>query len=194
MANQTTPPKSSKAQQKSPAPNPDMKTASADDGLPDFSTWTPLQIGFAPYWHPEPGKKFYGELIARDERDPEFTRYLVRTLRTETCRRGPNNDDTEKGAIGEEVIVNKGDTFSISVYFSLAEEFNFHLYYADKTGNHVPILVEAEKKVRTKKGQDVWLWKVLCEPTVKKQLDGKRDDYRRFVTGTDEENRPELES
>lgn len=179
---------------KNPAPNKGTQAKANEEELPDFSKWTPLQIGFAPYWHPEPGKRFFGEIVQRDDRDPEFVRYLVKTHKTEECRRGPNNDDTAKGAVGEKVIVNKGDTFSISVYYSLADEFDFHLFFAEKTGRHVPILVEALKTVKTKGGQDVWQWRVLVSPEDKQALDGRRDEYRRFKTGEGDGGRPELEA
>ena len=167
-----------------------------DSDLPDFTKWSALQIGYAPYWHPEAGKKFYGEIIAKDERDPEFVRYQIRNMKSqESCRRGPNNDDTSKGAIGEEVAVPKGESFSISVYYALAEEFDYHLFYAQKTGRHVPLLVEALKTVKTKAGQDCWQWRALVSPEDKRLLDGHRDEYRRLRNGeTNETDRPSLES
>jgi hypothetical protein len=167
----------------------------AGEELPDFSSWSPLQIGFAPYWHPEVGRSFFGKLIARDDRDPAFVRFLVQSLRTEKCHRGPRLGEDGQPA-GEDVIVSKGETFSISVYHSLAEEFNFHLFYGERTGEGVPVYVTAKKKTKTQKeGRTVWNWEVKCEPSVKAQLQGHRADYRTFLTtGEAPAERPQLDA
>lgn len=171
----------------------DINKAAAAEGLPeDFANWTELQIGFAPYWAPAEGKKFFGEIINRDDRDPDFTRYLIRSHRPEDCRRGPK-------LTGEEVKIRKGDNFSIGVFAALRDEFDYHLFFTEKTGKHVPVVVEAVKKIpmqkKTDEGEDmtVWTWRALCSPEMKKELDKYRDEWRR-INAKDSSERAPLES
>lgn len=120
--------------------------AAADD-MPDFSTWTDRQIGFAPYWTPVEGESMFGKIVAVDMRDPEFVRYQFICLQPELlCHRGPVEG-------GEEVMVKKGDTFSMSVYSQLADEMLFHL----ESGISPPTKITAKTKSKTATvGRTVW--------------------------------------
>src|SRR5688500_4170909 len=86
----------------------------------DTSTRESEQIGFAPYWKPEEKKSIICRVSARDERDPEFKRYLVQVEQTTPCKGGPVEN-------AEDVIVKKGEHCSLSVYYALAEPFDFLL-------------------------------------------------------------------
>lgn len=165
------------------------------DDEPDFASWSKLQIGFAPYWHPEEGKHFFGEIIAKDARDPEFIRFQVRNLKkVETCRRGPNNDDSTRGATGESVTIPKGDSFSVSVYYSLAEEFEYQLYLARKLGQNVPMMVKALKTVKTSSNKECWTWEVRVSPQDRVLLDQHRDAFMALRSEGDAEPTRELEN
>ncbi len=166
-----------------------MVGASADD-VPDFDKWTDLQIGFAPYWHPKVGGWIFGQLIGKDSRDPEFVRYQFKALKDTECRRGPSNENEGEGPTGESVLVKKGETFSMSVYYSLADEFDYHLFYASKTGNAVPVRIEAIKKVPTKK-YVVWNFRAQVSPDTAQQLNQNRDEWRRLKSD-DEGTRQQL--
>ncbi len=177
-----------------PAPTLNM-TGKAGEVMPDFDKWTDLQIGFAPYWHPKAGEWIYAELIAIDARDPQFIRFQFKSLKTMECRRGPANEDESAGAVGEVVTVNPGETFSVSVYYSLMDEFRFHNYYRNKTGQPVPIRVDALKKVKTasKEGRMVWNFRVRTTDEIRAALEPFRDDYRALMAGDDTE-RPQLDN
>lgn len=135
--------------------------------IPDFSKWEEEQVGFAPYWNPETDKWFLGQVVSRDERDPEFVRYLVKAALDTPCKRGPVD-----GA--EEVLVKSGEYFSISVYYSLQGLFDAYL----EMGIVPPVMkVIAVKEVKTKKaGQTCWTWKVLISPDDKKRINTKRTE------------------
>ena len=153
--------------------------------LPDFESWEKEQVGFAPYWNPEPGKWFYGTVVSRDERDPEFVRYLVKTYAPITVQRGPKED-------AELIELKPGDLFSISVYYSLAEPFDFILEHFVLLGKEVPMMVKALKEVKTKKaGQTCWTWEMRLPPEWKKALADKRTELR-LAAAHDAEERAAL--
>lgn len=154
------------------------------NGDPDFSTFTDEQIGFAPYWNPETGKEFYGALVARDERDPEFVRYLVMNLsnRPLACSRGPADN-------AEEVLVQKGETFSISVYHQLREAFDFYLDVQSHKLMVVPMRLIAQDKVKTASRNEVWRFKLQVPMDVKKKLDAIRHELRAQLTQSSDERK-----
>jgi hypothetical protein len=146
----------------------DKSVKSTEMAVPDFSKWEEEQVGFAPYWNPEPLKWFLGRVVARDERDPDFVRYLMRAELDTPCKRGPVND-------AEDVMIRKGEFFSISVYHSLEGLFNTYL----EIGVTPAMKVTAVKEVPTKKsGQTCWTWKVQISPEDKKLLNKKRADLQ----------------
>lgn len=160
--------------------------------LPDFSTWDDVQIGFAPYYHPTKGSAMMAEIVGKDSRDPKFVRYQFRALADTLCRRGPANDDESEGAVGEEVIVKAGDVFSMSVYFSLCDEFDLHLWASAETGQRLPVRIEALNKVKTKNDRTVWNFKMKVPPEVTKILQPMRDQWRALKSGA-ATTRPELQ-
>jgi len=134
--------------------------------LPDFDKWEEETVGFAPYWNPEEGKWFYARIVERDDRDPEFVRYLFQAGMPTPCARGAEDSETF-----EPVMINTGEYFTISVYFSLQGLFDLYL----ETGHRPYIKVISVKKVPTKKtGRNVWLWKVLSDPKDKRIMNQKR--------------------
>lgn len=170
-----------KQTQTSTAPN-ENKNMGSLGGDPDFSTWTERQIGFAPYWKPKTGESAFASLVARDD-SGEWTRLQLVAHRDLMCRRGPGNDDETEGATGEEVLVKKGETFSISVYYSLEEEFAYHLYLAGKLGRAIPMLLTATKKTKTGSGNQVWNWKLQVSPEDNSLLMKHQVEYKQLQAG-----------
>ena len=147
--------------------NPTKNTApnTNKNAEPDFDSWSDEQIGFAPYWTPKEGEAFYGLIQARDERDPEFVRFLVMNLSSVplVCHRGPSDD-------AELVEIGKGEVFTVSVYYQLEEPFNFYLQAQEEMGIEVPMRVTALSKTKTRDKNDVWRFRLQIEPNAKKQL------------------------
>ena len=153
-----------------------------NDDMPDFSKWTKRQIGFAPYFQPEAGQSWFGKIVARDERDPAFMRYLVVAGRAMTCYRGPA-DDAEKVEIG------KGEQFTISIHRGVEDEFDLYL----ESGLQPYCLCTATKKGKTKTGNDFWHYQVQVSPEDDvKLLSYVRDREARRLGGSS--GRPALES
>lgn len=139
----------------------------------DFSSWEEEQVGFAPYWNPEENKFFVGTVVARDERDPEFLRYLIKAAVDTQCKRGPVDE-------AEEVLVKKGEFFSISVYHALAEPFDFILENFTSKGEDLLTKLTAVKETKTKtQGRTVWQWKMHLPPEHKKKLNAMKETVRR---------------
>lgn len=158
----------------------------ANDDMPDFANWTDRQVSFAPYWHPAPGDKFFGKIIAIDMRNPEFIRLQFQCLQNElTCQRGP-------AAEGNEVVVHKGETFSMSVYSALADELTFQL----QSGISPPTYIEAQKKVKTATGKDCWQFRCRVSPEDNAKLNALYPAWQkdRASLGTESLARPALET
>lgn len=152
--------------------NPKNKTEeqTANGQVPNFDNWQEEQVGFAPYWNPEEEKWFYAQIIEKDERDPNFVRYLMRAGMDTPCKRGSDANQ-------EDVLVKAGEYFTISVYYSLQGAFDFYL----ETGIRPFMKVIALKEVKTKtSGQTCWTWKLLVSPESKKQLEAARVKHRQM--------------
>jgi hypothetical protein len=147
---------------KSPVKNPTI-----EKGMPDFDKWSEEQIGFAPYWKPQEGKWFFGAPIAIDMRDPKFVRYQFIAGADTPCQRGPSEEDDERS---EQVMVKKGETFSLSVYYSLRDVFDEYLRYGAETGKPVLVRVDALKTVPTKNQPKCWQFKARISPEQKAAL------------------------
>lgn len=148
----------------------------------DFSTWTDIQIGFAPYWNPKEGEGILATVINRDERNPNFVRYLMVAHRDTMCQRGPAKD-------AESVLVKKGETFTISDYFSLTEEFNLQL----ASGLDPVIYLEPLSKADTESGHQVWRWRMRVNEETGQKLKALR--AQNAVRQIDASKvRPQLES
>jgi hypothetical protein len=137
-------------------------TNTQSEEIPNFEGWVTEEVGFAPYWTPAPGEKCYATLVARDERDPEFVRYLLIAGMPIRCHRGPREG-------GEEVIVNKGEQFSMSAYVQLDQPFMQYL----NLGVPVPMLLTAKEKVKGGQGS-VWVWDIKVSPETKAMLTAAR--------------------
>lgn len=156
----------------------------------DYSKWSPIQIGFAPYWHPTEGAACVGSVIEKDDRNPNFVRYLLKAYAKLECKRGPRET-------GQSVVVEAGETFSMGVFSSMIDEFDFHLYMQKVAKQDIPVRIEAVNKTPTSTPVDendpegekrqVWNWKMFTPPEKKKILDSKRDDYRRLKMKVEDE-------
>lgn len=127
----------------------------------DFSAFQEEQVGFPPYWNPEEGKQFYALPISRDERDPDFHRYVLQAFQDVDCQIGPSDD-------AETVKVKKGEFFTCSTYAALPLE----LYALAKT----PVLVSVKKKRELKGNKELWIFSVALAPADKKRLDSVRTE------------------
>lgn len=141
--------------------NPAPISSVSPAGAPDTTGWMKEQTGFAPYWTPSEGKLFFGRVVSRDERDPEFVRYLIQLEQDElACQSGPKDDPTD-------VIVRKGDTFTVSVYVQLDGLFNEYL----ESGIFPLVCCKALKEVKTKTaGQTCWTFDLRVNPQEGKKL------------------------
>lgn len=127
-----------------------------------FDSYEREQTGFAPYWEPKPGAMFAGRVIGRDATDPDFVRYLIQAGVDTPCKRGSKIKETT-----EEVVVPKGDSFTISVYYALKDKFDDYLV----SGRMPFIICKAVKEVPTSKsGQTVWTWDLRLSPEDKKAM------------------------
>lgn len=152
MANET---------KKNPAP---VTSKSSVESSPSFEEryhkWTNHQVGFAPYWNPSAGDFFEGIIIARDDRDPSFVRYLVKATMPMKCKTGPKED-------AETVDVAAGEFFTLSSYYQTERFFDKMLL----SGVQPVIACQAVAKRKTKEsGRTVWTWKVVSDPRFDEQL------------------------
>jgi hypothetical protein len=103
------------------------------------------QTGFPPYWGPEHGKTFRGVVIERDDRDPEFMRFLLKATAPVACAQGPAEDQTE-------VQVKAGEFFTCSAYAALPLD----RYVGCE------VFVQAKQKRDIKGGKEVWDFALFC--------------------------------
>lgn len=130
------------------------------------------QVTFPPYWKPDVAKGWRGIVIARDEREVKFPRYIIESAVTIDCRTGKVND-------GEIVTVTPGMNFSISAYKALPLDRYFGLEVAVictalRTG--LPGTEESEGMPR-----DMWVWKMMVSPQVKELLVSRRKEDMAFL-------------
>lgn len=128
--------------------------------------WLEEATGFDPYWTPEIGSYFRAMVIDIDDHDRNFIRYRLQNMGEEalSCKRGPAAD-------AEEVLVEPGEHFTCSAYASLP----LHAFY----GAEVMVVVFENRKLpgneaSEMKPRDLWIFKVLVSPEVKKQLADQR--------------------
>ncbi len=130
------------------------------------------QVTFPPYWKPDVAKGWRGVVIARDEREMNFPRYIIESSLTLDCRTGKVND-------GEIVTVHPGMNFSISAYKALPLDRYFGLEVAvictaQRTG--LPPNENSEGMPR-----DMWVWKMMVSPQVKELLVSRRKEDMAFL-------------
>jgi hypothetical protein len=165
--------------------------------LPDFDKWDKIQTGFAPYWHPEPGKFCFGRVVAKDARNPKFVRYLLVAACDHECRRGPKNDESSEGAVGEWVKVKAGETFSITDYHSVSDELDLQLFMLMKHDIQFPVRILAEKKKKTNHpegNRSVWEFDVRNDPKFTPLLTKHRGEYMKLKASGEGEEREQLEA
>jgi hypothetical protein len=136
------------------------KNATPVGQMPNLEGFVREEVGFAPYWNPEAGAKVYATIEQMDQADPEFPRFLLRALAPVDAKRGSEEKGTE-----EDVKVEAGEVFSMSVYAQLAPKFAEYLSYPFP----VPVVIVAKDKVKGGKGS-VWLFDLLVSPETKAQL------------------------
>lgn len=164
---------------KNPAPKTDAKMGAPQN----FDTWEEVQVGFAPYWNPSEGAAFVGYVVARDDRAEDFKRYLIQAYIPTDCKRGPKEE-------AEDVKVQVGEYYSVSVYHALSEPFDFMLENFTAKGDPIPIRMTALKKVKTSTiGQTCWTWKMTMPPEYKKKYLAARDEARRALAADSAERK-----
>ena len=152
----------SEVEDMSPVQNPDFSGV-------DLSNFESIPIGFAPFWRARPGAKFLAVIDSFDTRDPKFNRIiLVSKVNGIQCHRGPVEG-------GEDVVVNKDETFNISVWDALDEPFYEAMMLQIKHGIDIPILVEAVEKKKGGQGT-FWTFDVQMNKDQKKMLAAAKAD------------------
>ncbi len=148
---------------KNTAPNSYANPTVNDEEEPDFSTWDKEQTGFAPYWEPAEGLSAFASAVALDMNDPEQPRFLLRNEGKELrCFQGSKLKKQQL-----EVMVKKGENFTISVYHSISSLLETYL----ASGLHVRFKLTAVEKVPTSTtGREVWKWDLVVDPAVRAQL------------------------
>lgn len=159
--------------------------------------WEAEQIGFPPYWNPRmefidpnnarkgmkpgTGNSFLGTVVNRDERDEHFHRYVIQASRAIRCQNGPSDD-------AEEVIVQKGEFFTLSTYASLPLENYF--------GMEVYVTPIQKRKIKddpeTGEPRDLWRFKLMVSPASKKLLTDKRAEHTKLLLEAQEKYRLSL--
>jgi hypothetical protein len=120
--------------------------------------WEEESLGFPPYWNPEVGKSFRGVVMNRDERDPEFIRYVLLATAPVTCATGPADES-------DVVHVAPGGKFTVSAYASLRLD--------ELAGLEVFVKCIGKREIKNGK-QELWQWQVFLSPEAKKQLAARR--------------------
>jgi hypothetical protein len=116
---------------------------------------------FAPYWTPEKGRRFFGEVVESDYKNPAFVRYtLLSAMPKIVCHRGEKESQ-------EEIVVGMGERFSVSAYFSLPLEEYIGLG---------PVLVTVTDKTKLANGNTMWIWDVKLTAKQKTMLAAVRKD------------------
>jgi hypothetical protein len=130
-------------------------------GAPDASNWEKEQTGFDPYWNPGEKKIFFGRVVSYDDTDPDFIRYKIRCEQdTLECKQGAKEEAVD-------IVVQKGDTFTVSSYKQLDNKFQEYL----ESGINPVFKCEAVKEVKTKTvGQTCWIYDLRVSPTDMKLL------------------------
>lgn len=149
-----------------------------DFNLADFES---EQVGFAPYWECTQGAFFLGKIRGIDTRDPEFVRFMCEAVTPTACRRGSKTSDAY-----EEVTVQPGEAFTISVYYQLQGLFTECL----ESGTDPTLLVRALREVPTsKKGQTCWQFDVKIPKEDRKRLHAFRAQQAALQAKQDREER-----
>lgn len=135
------------------------KTATTQAAAAAPAGWEQEETGgFPPYWSPAPGKTFRGIVIARDARDPEFVRYIIKATAAIDCATGP--------ADAQDVVhVAAGQQFTVSAYAALQLD--------DFAGVEVYVKAVGKREIKNGK-QELWTFEVFVSPETKKLLASRR--------------------
>jgi hypothetical protein len=136
--------------------------------------WVEQQTGFPPYWNPVvdedsgKGNGFKAKVMARDERDPEFIRYVLQATMGLRCQNGPADD-------AEEVLVKPGEYFTCGDYAALP--------LSDYFGEEVVVLTIRKRKLaaneKNPQKRDLWNFKILVSPETALRLEERREAQAR---------------
>ncbi len=138
--------------------------------------WVDLPIGFDPYWNPEVGKSFVGRVAEFDARDPSFVRIRFITSERLLCQKG----DAEHA---EDIWVEAGGFFSISVYAGIAKELMYHYQSGLTPEIFLHVLRKDKVKTGANAGKDVWIFGMKTRPEDQKRLAAGRADYFKQLSG-----------
>lgn len=115
------------------------------------------QIGFPPYWKPSNGRKFKAKVIALDERDPMFPRWVLQSTHNIACESGPADD-------AEPRLVKAGEFFTMSLYAALPLERYFGC----------DVIVEAKEERDLQGGKSLWVFGLKITPETKQIVEARR--------------------
>lgn len=143
--------------------------------IAQFADWSVEQTGFAPYFEPEKGAFFVAYISKADMKDPNFLRYLFQASSMPVkCRRGAKPVDEDAPDTRPVVIVQPGQYFSLSLFFSMVENLNTYLLYQHETGEQVEVLIRFIDKVKTSNNRTVW----NVEMRINSKLQPKMNAFR----------------
>lgn len=147
--------------------------------------WVDEQVGFPPYWSPEMGSAFRGMIMYRDERQPEFIRYVVQASAPIRCHRGPSDDEQE------EVIVQPGELFTTTAYAALPLEryFGFEVWVLAEKKRTLAASTNPNAKEGQKRKREQWDFRIRVSPETKKLLDDQRSETAKLLQTKREEAR-----
>lgn len=126
-----------------------------DEGFEDSDFSEEESIGFPPYWNPEPGDVIYFKPAKLDVREANFHRWVCIALKPMTCQTGPAED-------AEDVAVNRGEFFTMSVYAALPLE-----KYVDLS---VKVVVKGKREKATKQNRHPWEFQLFLTKSSKRAL------------------------
>ncbi len=142
--------------------------------LDSVKDWEKEQTGFPPYWKPKmEGDLFFGKPILKDERNPEFERFVVQATKFPiVCQQGPADD-------ADIIIVRPGDYFTVSVWSALPLED-----FID-----IETCVMAEKSRKLPGNDDsggvprkLWTWNVKVTTEARKLIRERRQETAKALT------------
>lgn len=117
----------------------------------DTSGLVEEQTGFPPYWAPEANddniatsKGFKGTVILKDDRDPEFPRYVLKTAQRLKCKEGTAAEDNV-------VWVEAGQFFTCSVYATLRLD--------QYIGMEIVVIPVSKRSI--KGGKELWKFRLM---------------------------------
>jgi hypothetical protein len=130
------------------------------------------QLGFPPYWKAAVGKAFIGRVIALDDSDPEFERWIFEAQHVTKCQRGPAKE-------AKEVIVQQHEHFSTSAYGQFGDSASgrgLHKYVGEV------VKLECTGEVDTGQPSPMFVFKLSVNKETKARLlAANRERTQRFL-------------